>query len=277
MNNGIVRAGAVDIHYQISGAGQHTVVLINGIGDDLDGWANQMDDFVRAGLRVVSFDNRGVGRSSQPPGPYTSSEMAADLKALVAELGLPRFHLLGVSMGGAIAQEYAVAHPDDLASVILANTYAAADPFTTAAFQTWATVADAAGMAVMAEQQAPWIYSPAFYQQYPERVTELVAAAKQSTQPSAAFGAQMAALLSHDCADRIGSLRVPTLVLVARDDIIIRPEESRRLFDALADGVGTWSIIPGGHAAFWENPGPWNQAVIDFVHAAASADRQKGH
>src|SRR5207248_979630 len=109
----------------------------------------------------------GVGRSGQPPGPYTSGEMAADLKALVAGLGLPRFHLAGVSMGGAIAQEYAVAHPDDLLSLVLANTFAVADPFTAAAFETWATVAEAAGMPVMMRQQAPWIFSPGFYEQHP--------------------------------------------------------------------------------------------------------------
>ncbi|MGO8959423.1 MAG: alpha/beta fold hydrolase [Streptosporangiaceae bacterium] len=277
MNGGIVRTGTADIYYQIIGDGPQTLVLINGVGDDLEGWANQVDDFVAAGLRVVSFDNRGVGRSGQPAGPYTSSQMAADLKALVAELDLPRFHLLGVSMGGAIAQEYAVAHPDDLASLILANTFAVADPFTAAAFQTWVTVADRAGMAVMMEQQAPWIYSPAFYRTNPQRVAELISAAQQSTQPAAAFAAQMAALTGHDCADRIGSVRVPTLVLVASDDIIIRPELSRQLFDALSDGAGTWTVVPGGHAAFWENPGPWNRAVIDFVQAAARADRQKGH
>jgi 3-oxoadipate enol-lactonase len=277
MNSGIVRAGPAHIYYEITGDGPQTLVLINGVGDDLAGWASQVDDFVRAGLRVVSFDNRGVGSSSQPPGPYTSSQMAADLKALVAELGLPRFHLLGVSMGGVIAQEYAVAHPDDLASLILANTFAAADRFAAAAFQTWATVADVAGMAVMMEQQAPWIYSPAFYQRYPERVADLIAGAQQSTQPPAAFAAQMAALTDHDCADRIGSVTVPTLVLVANDDIIIRPELSRRLFDALGGGIGTWTVVPGGHAAFWEDPGPWNQAVLDFVQAAARPDRQKGH
>ncbi len=270
MNSGVVRAGQVDIYYQITGDGPQTLVLINGVGDDLDGWANQVDDFVRAGLRVVSFDNRGVGRSSQPPGPYTSRQMAADLYAVASELNLAPFHLAGVSMGGVIAQEYAVAHPADLASLILANTFAAADPFTAAAFQTWVTVADRAGMAVMMAQQAPWIYSPAFYQQSPERVADLIAAAQQSTQPAAAFAAQMAALTSHDCADRIGSVRVPTLVLVASDDIIIRPELSRRLYEALGEGVGTWAVVPGGHAAFWENPRPWNQAVIDFVQAAAA-------
>ena len=274
MTSGFVHGNGIDIHYRIAGDGASTLVLINGVGDDLDGWVNQVDDFARAGLRVVSYDNRGVGRSGAPPGPYTSAEMAADLKALVSGLGLARFHLAGVSMGGAIAQEYAVAFPDDLLSLVLANTFAVADPFTAAAFETWATVALAAGMPVMMEQQAPWIFSPGFYEKDPGRVAELVEGAKGSTQPAAAFAAQMAALNGHDCAGRIGAVRVPTLVLAAADDIIIRPELSRRLFELLAPGVGTWAVVPGGHAAFWEDPGPWNQAVIDFVRSVSTS--QKG-
>ena len=266
MTSDIVHGNGIDLHYRITGDGPQTVVLINGVGDDLDGWTNQVDDFVAAGLRVVSFDNRGVGKSSQPPGPYTSAAMAADVKVLVSQLGLSRFHLAGVSMGGVIAQEYAVSHGDDLLSLVLANTFAAADPFTRAAFDTWAMVAEIAGMPVMMRQQAPWIFSPEFYEQQPGRVAELIAGAETSTQPAAAFAAQMAALNGHDCAGRIGAVAVPTLVLVARDDIIIRPELSRRMFDALRPGIGTWSVVPGGHAAFWENPGPWNQAVIEFIH-----------
>jgi len=265
MTSGFVHGNGVDLHYQITGDGDQTLVLVNGVGDDSGGWANQIDDFVGAGLRVVSFDNRGVGKSSQPPGPYRSAAMAADLKLLVTRLGLPRFHLAGVSMGGVIAQEYAVAHGDDLVSLVLANTFAVADPFTRAAFETWVTVAETAGMPVMAQQQAPWIYSAEFYQQHPARLAELITAAQASPQPAAAFAAQMAALTSHDCAQRIGAVAVPTLVLAARDDIIIRPELSRQLFHALGAGIGAWAVVPGGHAAFWENPGPWNQAVIDFV------------
>ena len=265
MTSGFAHADGADIHYRVSGTGGQTLVLVNGVGDDLDAWANQVDDFVAADLRVVSFDNRGVGRSSQPPGPYTSRQMAADLKAVVADLGLARFHLAGVSMGGVIAQEYAVAHPGDLASVVFANTFAVADPFTRAAFETWAMVAETAGMPVMMRQQAPWIYSPFFYEQYPERVAELIAGAQASTQPAAAFAAQMAALGGHDCADRIGAVTTPALVIAAVDDIIIRPELSRRLLQALPNA--SWSLVPGGHAAFWEDPGPWNQAVIEFVQA----------
>jgi 3-oxoadipate enol-lactonase len=267
MISGYAHADGADIYYQIAGDGPETLVLVSGVGDDLAGWANQEDDFAAARLRVVSFDNRGVGRSSQPPGPYTSRQLAADLDEVVTNIGLGRFHLAGVSMGGVIAQEYAVAHPGRLASLVLANTYAVADPFTRAAFDTWALVAEAAGMPVMMRQQAPWIFSPAFYQQNPAKVADLVAAAQSSTQPATAFAAQMAALTGHDCADRIGSVTAPTLVIAAHDDIIIRPELSRQLFEALPEGSRAWKVVPGGHAAFWENPGPWNTAVIEFVRA----------
>ena len=261
----IAHADEADLYYEDSGAGSPTLVLVNGVGDPLEGWANQTADFLAAGLRVVSFDNRGVGRSSAPPGPYTSAQMAADLHAVVTAAGLDGFHLAGVSMGGVIAQEYALAHPANLRSLVLANTFAAADPFTRAAFQTWAQVAEAAGPPMMMRVQAPWIFSPGFYAEHPDRVAELIAEAELSTQPAAAFAAQTAALVDHDARDRLAALTTPTLVIAAADDIIIRPALSRRLFEALPDAA--WTVVPGGHAAFWEDPGPWNQAVLEFVHA----------
>jgi 3-oxoadipate enol-lactonase len=261
----MIHTPEADLYYQVDGTGPDTLVLVNGVGDPLEGWVNQLEEFLAAGLRVVSFDNRGVGRSGQPPGPYTSAEMAGDLHAVVTAAGLDGFHLAGVSMGGVIAQEYALAHPDTLRSLILANTFAAADPFTRAAFLTWSEVAQAAGMPMMMRAQAPWIFSPAFYAEHPDRVAELIAEAEQGTQPAAAFAAQMAALVDHDARDRIATLTTPTLVIAAADDIVIRPALSRELFEALPGAA--WSVVPGGHAAFWEDPGPWNHAVLEFVHA----------
>jgi 3-oxoadipate enol-lactonase len=261
----IAHTGEADLYYQVSGDGPQTLVLVNGVGDPLEGWENQTADFLAAGLRVVSFDNRGVGRSSQPPGPYTSAQMAADLHEVVTAAGLDGFHLCGVSMGGVIAQEYALAHPGTLRSLILANTFAAADPFTRAAFLSWSEVAEAAGMPMMMRAQAPWIFSPSFYARQPGRVAELIAEAQTSTQPAAAFAAQLAALVDHDARDRLPALTTPTLVLAAADDIIIGPALSRRLLELLPDAV--WSEVPGGHAAFWEDPGPWNHAVMQFVQA----------
>lgn len=261
----IARAGEVDLYYEVAGEGPQALVLVNGVGDPLEGWVNQTGEFLAAGLRVVSFDNRGVGRSSQPPGPYTSAQMAADLHAVVTAAGLDNFHLCGVSMGGVIAQEYALAHPGPLRSLILANTFAAADPFTRAAFLSWSEVAQAAGMPMMMRAQAPWIFSPDFYARHPGRIAELIAEAQASTQPAAAFAAQMDALVNHDAAGRLAALTTPTLVVAAADDIIIRPALSRQLFELLPDAA--WSEVPGGHAAFWEDPLPWNHAVIEFVKA----------
>jgi 3-oxoadipate enol-lactonase len=265
VTSGLARAADADIYYRVDGNGPTTLVLVNGVGDPLEGWAGQLEAFLAAGLRVVSFDNRGVGRSSQPPGPYTSAQMAADLHAVVRAAGLDGFYLAGVSMGGVIAQEYALAHPANLRSLVLANTFAAADPFTRAAFQTWAQVGEAAGMPMMMRVQAPWIFSPGFYAEHPDRVAELIAEAELSTQPAAAFAAQTAALVDHDARDRLAALTTPTLVIAAADDIIIRPALSLALFEALPDAA--WTVVPGGHAAFWEDPGPWNQAVLEFVHA----------
>ncbi len=148
-------------------------------------------------------------------------------------------------------------------SVVFANTYAVADRFTAAAFTVWARVAQTAGMAMLMEQMGPWIFSPGFYEREPERVDKLVHDAQATTQPPDAFAAQTAALVNHDCADRLGSIRTPSLVIAASDDIIIRPALSRALYEGLPGAQ--WVAVPGGHAAFWENPEPWNQAIVDFV------------
>ena len=259
----VVKANGIDINYQVTGDGRQTLVLINGVGDDLSGWAYQVDDFALAGYRVVSFDNRGVGRSSQPPGPYSSHQMAEDLKGLVDALDTSRFHLVGVSMGGVIAQEYAIAYPGDLKSVVLANTYAKADPYTYAGFELWATVAEAAGMPLMMRVQAPWVFSPEFYAEQPAKLTQFLLEMERSPQPVAAFRAQISTLLSHDCSNRLASLQTPALVLAATGDVIIRPALSRRLYEGLP--FATWVEVPGGHAAFLENPSPWNRAVLDFI------------
>jgi 3-oxoadipate enol-lactonase len=259
----VVHASGLDIHYRVDGSGSDTLVLVNGVGDDLEAWASQVGDFVAAGLRVVTFDNRGAGSSSHPPGPYTSRAMAADTKALADSLEIAPFHLAGVSMGGLIAQEYALAYPEDLRSVVLASTYAKPDAYTRAAFHVWGQVAESASMALMMRQQAPWVFSPTFYETQPERLATLLEESERTTQPAGSFAAQIAALLTHDCGERLAELRTPALVIAADDDIIIRLSLSHRLYEELPRA--RWAIVPGGHAAFLENPEHWNRAVVEFI------------
>ena len=95
----------IEITYELEGDGAETIVLVNGLADTLETWAFQMEALLDAGYRVLRFDNRGVGRSSKPAGPYTTAMFADDTKALVDSLGIADFHLLGVSMGGMIGQD----------------------------------------------------------------------------------------------------------------------------------------------------------------------------
>ncbi len=78
----------IEINYRIEGDGDETIVLVNGLADDLETWVFQMDDLLGAGYRVLRFDNRGIGQTSAPPGPYTSRMLADDAKGLVDELGI---------------------------------------------------------------------------------------------------------------------------------------------------------------------------------------------
>jgi 3-oxoadipate enol-lactonase len=93
----IAHVNGINVNYALEGDGDETVVLVNGLADDLVTWDFQMEALLGAGYRVLRFDNRGVGVTDKPAGPYTTALFAADAKALVDELGLTDFHLLGVS------------------------------------------------------------------------------------------------------------------------------------------------------------------------------------
>lgn len=153
----------IEINYMLEGDGPETVVLVNGLADDLETWVFQIDALLGAGYRVLRFDNRGIGSSSAPPGPYTTELFAQDAKALVDELGLVDFHLVGVSMGGMIAQEYAIAYGSDLRSLTLACTYAAPGPFCSRMFAFWADLAPSLGVPFVMRDVSLWAFTVPFF------------------------------------------------------------------------------------------------------------------
>src|SRR3954467_2737527 len=160
----------ITLNYSLEGDGPETVVLVNGLADDLTTWDFQMPALLGAGYRVLRFDNRGIGGSGGAAGPYTTALFAQDAKGLVDELGLSDFHLLGVSMGGMIAQEYALAHPEDLRSLTLACTYAAPGPFCSRMFRLWEELAEARGVPFVMRDVTLWAFTLPFFE---EREDEL--------------------------------------------------------------------------------------------------------
>ena len=258
----------LNINYRLEGSGPATVVLVNGLADDLETWSGQVPALVEAGYRVLSFDNRGIGLSDKPLGPYTTAMFAADTKALVDHLEIADFHLLGVSMGGMIAQEYACAHPDDLRSVTLACTYAAPGPFCSRMFNFWADMASVMGVPAVMRDVTLWAFTPEFFENRPDEAAEFEIAMRYLDQPTPAYLAQLHSIQTHDATARLGSLNVPTMVLAGETDILIPVELSRRLH-ALIPGA-RWATTPGGHACLWEYPDPFNRAFLAFIASVPS-------
>jgi 3-oxoadipate enol-lactonase len=253
----------VELNYKLEGDGEETIVLINGLADDLETWAGQMDDLLTAGYRVLRFDNRGIGASSKPAGPYSSPMLADDAKALVDSLGVTGFHLMGVSMGGMIAQEYALAYPGDLRSVTFGCTYAAPGPFCSRMFAMWADLAPVLGVPFVMRDVTLWAFTVGFFEQRGAELAEFETAMRYLDQPVHAYLAQLAVIQQHDTTERLGQVATPALVLAGEEDILIPVSLSRRIHDAVPGSE--WATTRGGHACVWEYPAEFNQTFLDFV------------
>ncbi|MDB5525383.1 MAG: hypothetical protein JWM58_3146 [Rhizobium sp.] len=257
----------ININYQIDGedAGNDTIVLINGLADDLLSWGFQTPALVDAGYRVLSFDNRGIGESDKPAGPYSSRMLADDAKALVDLLGITDFHLMGVSMGGMISEEYALAYPGDLRSLTLACTYGKADAFCQTMFAMWADLAKAIDVPFVMRDVALWAFTGPFFSERPAEAAEFAAAMASLDMSVDTYLAQLAVIQQHDVLDRLGKISVPTLVLAGEEDILIPVRLSKELQAAIPGSQ--WATVPGGHACLWETPDPFNAAFLDFVRS----------
>jgi 3-oxoadipate enol-lactonase len=267
----IAQVNGIELNYQLEGDGDETIVLVNGLADDLETWVLQMDDLLGAGYRVLRFDNRGVGQSSAPAGPYTTKLFAEDTKALVDELGLRDFHMVGVSMGGMIAQEYALAFGGDLRSLTLACTYAAPGPFCTRMFAMWADLAPELGVPFVMRDVTLWAFTVPFFEERQEELKEFETAMADLPQPLDAYLAQLSSIRTHDCTDRLGEISAPTMVLAGEEDILIPVRLSRRLHEGIAGAQ--WRTTKGGHACVWEHPSEFNVALLEFINAHRGGER----
>jgi 3-oxoadipate enol-lactonase len=259
-----VRVNGVDLHYVEVGRGD-PLLLIMGFGGDHLAWAFQVPVFSEH-YRVIAFDNRGAGQSSVPDVPYTTRMMADDAAGLLEALGVERAHVLGVSMGGMIAQELALGHPRRVRSLQLHCTYARPDAYMLALMETWRAVRAKATLEEWMRTVALWLFSPRTYQERPEFIETIVQTALANPHPftQTGFLRQGDAVRSHDALARLRTLTCPTLVSVAEDDALVPPRFSRELAAAIP-GAALRLIDGAGHAYFWERPDVFNAMCLDFL------------
>jgi 3-oxoadipate enol-lactonase len=259
-----LHANQIDIRYEVEGDGSATVVLINGLADELETWAYQVPALVRAGFRVVTIDNRGIGKTSKPAGPYTAELLADDAKAVVDHLGLERYHVMGISMGGMIAQSYALKYGAEVRSLTLACTYAAPGPFCSRMFAMWADTASVMGVPQVMRDVTLWAFTLDFFRDRAGELAGFESDMRYMNQPVPAYLAQLAVIQDFDESARLSELaKIPTLVLAGEQDILIPTQLSRELSDLIPGAI--FRTTPGGHGCCWEYPDEFNSVFIDFL------------
>ncbi|HEV8672430.1 MAG TPA: alpha/beta fold hydrolase [Methylomirabilota bacterium] len=262
----LATVGGVKLYHEWHGAGPGApLVLVTGLGGDSTAWGFQLAAFA-PGRRCLVFDNRGVGRSDAPDVPFSTADMAADLLGLLDTLDVRRAHLLGVSMGGAIVQEAALADPDRIASLQLHCTWAGPDPYFRAVVEHFKTLRRRLEHEEFLRAVGPWVFTAACYAERPEFVELVVQRGLGHPHPQPLHGylRQADAVLGHDTRARLGTLRCPTLVTVGTEDILTPPRLSREVAARIPEA--RLEVIPGaGHGYFWEMPRAFNAAGLTFL------------
>ena len=254
----------IDIHYTQRGEGAD-LVLINGLGGHSGAWALNAPAFAKQ-FHVTTFDNRGAGRTTAPDEPYSIAGMADDAAALMAELDIGRAHILGVSMGGMVAQELAIRHPGVVDRLIIACSRARTGELRrkVAVAQRALWEADVPRESIAAIQMN-WGSTTARLQD-PEAPLELLAL--QASDPykiqKHAYLRQLDATIAHDTVDRLGGVQAETLVLVGAEDVLTPPHESIEIAELIPNA--RLQILPrGGHGFSGEYAPEFNRAVLDFL------------
>ena len=265
-----ILVGDISMHYVEAGAG-HPLVLIMGLGGDHTAWGFQVPAFAER-YRVIAFDNRGSGQTDQPDIPYTVRGMAEDTVGLMDALGIDGAHICGVSLGGMIAQELVLNHPERVLSLALHCTLARPDAYLLSLGATWRHMRTALTREQFTRALMLWLFSPATFAERPEFVEAVVQNSLANPYPpsTAGFARQSEAVGSHDTLARLGRIRCPTLITVGAEDILVPPRFSRQIHERIPHAE--FGVLGGvGHGHFLEAPERFNETYLGFLARHASA------
>jgi 3-oxoadipate enol-lactonase len=258
-----VKVGDLNMHYEVHGEG-HPFLLISGLGNDLNSWASQVPEFAKK-YRVIAFDNRGSGRTDAPDQPYSIRMMMEDTVGLMDALRIEKAHVLGVSMGGYIAEELAITYPGRIASLVLATTSVGPYLVKISILEAWAREA-LRGMRPLAFFQImlPFMFNDRCFET-PEVLEMAVGTiAGHSSTPPHILARQMTACIEHDARDRISRIAAPTLVLAGKEDPFVPFSLSEELAASIPN-ARLEVLDGGGHGFSGATAEKFNRAVLEFL------------
>jgi pimeloyl-ACP methyl ester carboxylesterase len=262
----VADANGQRLYYEVAGEGE-PLLMVMGLGADHLAWALQVGPLGEH-FKVVTFDNRDCGQSSYAEGPYEITDLAADAIALADHLELESFHLIGASMGGAVAQEIALGWPDRLRTLTLAITFAGAGAYGRKAGRMMAADVRRRPYEEQIDQMMLLCFSEDLFDQT-ERITFLrqQMLANPHPQKPEGFARQAEATGRHEARERLPSLKLPVHVIGAEHDILVPAWKSRELAE-LIPGAKLTIIERATHGLNLERAEDFNAAVLDFLRSA---------
>ena len=262
-----VKIGDINIYYETHGEGE-AVVFIMGFGHSSGNWFRQIPVFSRE-YRVVAFDNRGTGQSDKPDIRYTMEMMAGDIAGLLDAIGIDAAHIYGVSMGGMIAQHFALGYPERVISLVLGCTGCggthgiAGDP------EVMARLFDPERMQRLTLEEAvreglPLMVSQEFIDNNPDIIEQWIAARLEYVTPLHGITRQGQAIAGHDTYERLPEIKAPTLVIAGDADTLV-PVDNSRLLASRIPGAELAILENMGHLFCFEAADEANKIVLDFL------------
>jgi 3-oxoadipate enol-lactonase len=262
-----VKNQGTKIYWDEQGQGA-PILLIMGLG-----YASAMWHRIRPALaqhfRTIAFDNRGVGLSDVPPGPYSIATMASDAAAALDAAGIARAHVFGVSMGGMIAQEFTLQYPAKTRSLILGCT-AAGGPTAVRAESKVTDVLLARNMTPEQAREAilPYIYDAATAR---ERIDEDTAVRRRWLPTPAGYLAQLQAVLAFESYSRLDRITAPTLVIHGKSDALVPPANGE-LIASRIPGARLVLLDHASHLFLTDQTEAAQKAILDFLSPDISSE-----
>lgn len=255
------------LYYEVHGEGE-PLLCIHGLSASTLGWLPQIPVWSQA-YKTIVFDNRDVGQSSRAGAEYEIADMTADALALADTLGLDTFHLLGLSMGGTIAQQLVLTAPERVRTLTLCVTFGGSGAWGHTQGRLWSQRVQSMSREDRVDELMLLCFSEAFYEN-----AEMVAFVRQALlagpeQEADAFVRQLLATTRHEVRERLGALALPVHVIGAEHDLLVPVWKSRELAE-LIPGARLTVLPAAAHGANLERAEDFNAAVLDFLAAAAA-------
>jgi 3-oxoadipate enol-lactonase len=261
----MVKSGDLNMEYYIEGSGP-PLLLVMGLGGQASSWGEPLLEGLQKQFTTIRFSNRGTGATDKPSGGFTVPQMGEDAAGLMEAIGLPQAHVFGISMGGMIAQELVLKHPNKVQGLVLGCTNCGPAHSVSIPAQTLTKFGQIMQLPVEERIQRFWgiTVTPEFIEERADFLTRIMELGMATPTPMETFGMQFNAVQSFDTYGRLPDVRSPTLILHGDCDVLVPVENAEVLHERIT-GSRVRIVQGTGHCFFWEEPEEVVEEVVGFL------------